>query len=482
MRKSVLRGGNDDYKISEVLGPKFQQVVTVLKNGNGSLDPFLYANAKDNLTSSQDRPEPTDLWFELPEFLIAAAAAFREIEIPETSRMKIGSTYIGAVDIAFDELINEKYSSFADPGKAALAFKQLPFEYNNNEIKHLVPGLNLLPYNGSFYYNPTGTTHNALINAIRYLHNYIALLDTSNLNARDVINFLKQDRVYFMRYVNEIIDVITSTDILSKNTGLPTGSADSRQITTDGVLIGLTAVAQKIIDKYNNISAAPGPITTPAIDFTDQAKIEDYLVKIGVDKKLFDELKKFVDLDEQGANVGALGLDPVILKKYLVDSLMNPEYILDANVMPTVTQANFDVYSKPTSGAPAAPVAPVGAVAGPGSGMAAVVDPGKVPALDYLYGPTININIPAADPDNGKRNITPEDKQGTQNNANLVELKNVQTVQDFVKAFAADTTAPNKKGIAAVQLVTLLYYLIVNNKNLDPSLDKAAIANDIKTH
>lgn len=87
----------DDYKINEILGEKFRQLMPVIESG--ILDQFLYKESDKKIDSlSTDKPDPNDVWYQLVEYLIAAAAAFKEIENPDITKVQISEKYAAMVN------------------------------------------------------------------------------------------------------------------------------------------------------------------------------------------------------------------------------------------------------------------------------------------------------------------------------------------------------------------------------------------------
>lgn len=469
MRRSELRGGANEYKISDILGPKFKQFVDLVENQK--FERFLFKNAEDKATTGLNAPDKNDLHYDFSEYIMAASAAFRQIENPDLGKAEVVGQYGDIIYKIFDELISGNLTTGGrDPPKTPLDFIQLPYEYNNPSIKYLVPGFHLLSYSDKIYPNANGDPENALVNVIRYLHHFIALLELDTLDARQVITFLKGDNFYFMKYVKEVVDIFMATDYFAKSANLP-ANAD---IIREGVINGLTAVAVQIINKYKNIAPASSfkipydgiktlDVTTGDINAQRNA-IYGYFKTLGIANTqaaaIVDPIVAIDNMQQHGANaIKIAGLTPERLLKYTIDGLLNPFYILGQwkdKVVPTdLVQTGGDWKSKQTGGKNP-PATPKVATTGP-----------LLVRLPFLYGP-VN-TIPGANL--GFQYVIFGTIQGDQaTDAHIVTTKiNLiakTTMTDGVLPKIVDISASPNDNPARVVVLTLLNYLIVKNMKI----------------
>ena len=438
MRKTVLRGGNDEYKLNEILGQKFKQVVTALEVEG--FNPFLYkfATSDDKTTSSAVKPDDKDLWYHLPEFLIAAGAAFKAIEAPDVRKAEAVSEYGNIVTKALGEI---KSGTIATTPLSKFNFDQLPFSYSpqGSTIKHLVPGFHLLPFKPQIYgdANVIKESYNGLYNAILYLYHYISLLDTKGLNAREVITLLRGDNLHFMPYVNNTVDTLLQSASFTA-AGL---SAESRPFVQEGVLNGLAGVATQIINKLNGIEESPksailAALTTPGK--SPQDIIIQELLKTTDPKNLVRALGDLKNLLAQGNKSTNLGLDASVLKKYAIDSLFNPSYIL-GNVKKNIKPEELPAQD--------------GGARKRRQNSKYMVGGATVVSLPNLYGPITP---------RGLRNLTTEAEQGNElENAELVYVDNVKKINGIVAALVA--LGGLETNALRVPLLALINYIVENN-------------------
>ncbi|BCS83099.1 hypothetical protein QLL95_gp1024 [Cotonvirus japonicus] len=358
MRNNNFRGGASEYKINDVLGTKFQQFVNLIEQPK-PLEQFLFKNVEtDALRLPGSRYGPDDLHYDFTEFVEAASAAFRQIENPDYKKVEIASKYTGSVESIVDDLFKESsYSGYSEPKKTEFIFFQLPYQDDGN-VKHLIPGFHLLPH-AHFVYPDANRDpkeielSNGLINAVKYLYHYIALLDLNTLDARSVVTLLKRDNLIFMRYVDDIANTLSMSGYFDKSAGFPAGSKD---IVKQAVLRGLTGVAYQIVNKFKNSDA---PAQSPPVNFTPDLNItnEDEFNKFvnilgtpyGVEFKNVGQLhatfKQLNDLYETGTNIGGLGLSQNEIAQYQINALLNPRYIID-NIEQYIDEKQYESLSQ----------------------------------------------------------------------------------------------------------------------------------------
>lgn len=432
MSRSGTRGINNEYKISEILGAEFRRVMADL-SANGYSN-YTYEFAKNKDYSGPTKPENSDLWYGLPQYLMAVTGVFKYIENPDNRNSEVSSTYAETASDMYDEIAKDTGDKFN--------FTQLPYNYakfdtlsgTSSSIEQLVPGFHLFPYDPTTYKVTTAGT-NPITNAILYLYHYIALLDTNKVNATELIRFLRGDNDRFMYHVSQISASLQSYVVLED---VPLDTIKS------GVLKGLTAVATQIINELNAI--APSAPTAPTIHDPSKfaADTAAWLKAVGTPGVLLSTSTlhnvNFNLINALGANASKLGLSDYQLKKYNINSLLNPHYLNNkvfVNIYDPATngeiaeQIGGDKNGRKTNnmrnqrgGVPGAPKSlktkvtiPI-----PGSGSST-----KVVSLPSLYGPKF------AD---GKRKLTTENQPNTTGaevlNSNLVNNASIASINNAI--------------------------------------------------
>ena len=241
--------GGADYKIEDILGGKFQKFVNLLDNSG--YDGFTYNEyAASEITG---KIQGKDIHPAFTEYLITVADAFREIENPTSERYEVSSKYAKDIEDFFSQLMTGKITGVYVPPTRDFVFEQLPY-FPGLKDKYLVSGFHLLKYNPNIYPSyETGKQSNQLINVIKYLYHYIALLDTTNLDSKDLIESLMKDNIYFMKYVRDLYFLMFS-ESFEKNPEIP----DDAIVIKNGIIKGLSAIAFQIITELkssnNNLS------------------------------------------------------------------------------------------------------------------------------------------------------------------------------------------------------------------------------------
>lgn len=344
MRIMEFRGGANEYKINEVLGPKFKEFITMLDNQK--LKAFTFETLAKQTTTQigPNTPKLNDIHYDFTEYLVAASAAFRQIETPEYKKAELAGKFADVVSDIFKKMTSEHVTGeiFTIPTEL-FSFPQLPCKSGAKKITHLVNGFHLFPYTSATYEKPyPSIPENGLINAIKYLYHYIALLDLTNLDAKEVINFLREDNYTFMKYVYQIVDAFMSTDYFTKSAAFAT-TDDVTTIILDGVLGGLTTIALRIINNFNEINKSlpataigigkqfenfQGLDNTNAKDF--KAYLKSLIPGFSDDAVLTEVHALFADDYKDVLKTGATmptGLSPERIREYQIDGLNNPFYL-----------------------------------------------------------------------------------------------------------------------------------------------------------
>lgn len=499
-----FKGGAGQYNLNTILGPNFKQFVTAL-DGSTDYSRFLVSaqGAAQPAGAAGQVPRPTDINYPFSEYLIAAEAAFRQIENPNVTRAITTGTYSRNVQSMLNELASGQPTTGAfNPPLSEFGFDQLPFEFLNTGLKHLVKGYHLLPYDPKVYVNHNVANNNAFVNAVRYLYHFIALLDTTNLNPEDVVVFLAQDNLVFNQYISELIKTFRNTGffITPSNVQLPE-NADN--IIMDAIYSGFVGVAQDIIQEFNQLDRSGGnanitrsiPFDVTNVNFknnggpTSAGSRQEYFSKLGgalgaaaatIDAAL-DALKNPLAKGGEAANAVP---DADRLNKYAIDSLLNPQYILNTDIAKTIS-------SPAPIPAPRGPPAPSGppsrgrwdprywmgyggarskglVVGKPGAPTATG---GKIISLSFLYGPPLA---------NGSRNLADNKVQGVSGavdtaNGNLVDPTKVALVEKLdannnitggiVNAILQAGTNEGMDDARRAVVLAILYYMITTGKD-----------------
>ncbi len=474
MRKTNLRGGAD-YKINEILGKNFKDFVGLLRGNDLSKFTFeAYGDKSASTTGGSNSPKPNDLHYDFSQFLMAAAAAFREVEKPDTEKAKVSGEYVNELKTMYDELVGlesgRPTGGISSPEMYTFEYKALPYcKKQGMKINYLGTVLHFLPYTDKIFDTYDDSSYTGLANAIRYIYHFLSILDLDNINVRDVMVLLRTDNAGFMDYVNQIVDALTSSIYFSKESKLPSDSA-SKAVIRDSVLNGLTAVAEEIINELRNI---PVNLALPVkydeinqVNFSTEQSIKDYYAKLGITGKmtalnsaanalvadrnvvdaLYDRHKKVygVDFSTESVRARAAVPDPNRRKEYAFDSYMNPYYL--SNIFKPVINANE------ISG----PLAQVGGSFKITAKAKAVPVLGSYISLPFLYGPA---SPPAAAPGTETRQLTTNGKQGTENvDAELAEstvIAHLTHYIDTVTAFGGPINNP-----ARIVLLSIITYII----------------------
>lgn len=434
MNKSVSL---TDYKINKVLGENFKKFINLLESST-DFSPFLFKNS----TLSHSPQQDNDITYQFSEYLMAATAAFRQIEKPNLHKISLSNNYTSSISTIFDELASNRPTGTFNYSTSKFTFNQLPFQINNPSISHLIDGFHLLPYVDTIY--PINTTENSsLINVVLYLQHYIALLDLTNLDSSTLIRFLQQDNLTFMMYVNDIVDSLNDTAFFSTSLNFP-----NSDLIKNGVLAGLIGIADKIIKKFKNINVNPLG-NNNIISFVDT--VDNWVAQLPQtpwNNAIKAALDPLADLNEMGASVGDLGLTPDEIKNYNENGLLNPQYILRAVKKQIEVNAQTGGASKPGL-----------ALHAPGVGN-------EVKSLNFLYGPIFK---------NGntlKQNLISESNQGKkdeteQANAELVKDDKVKLIEnsDLTAGliFTLKSNGTPDNNLVRIHLLAYLYAKVKNN-------------------
>lgn len=496
MRKTNLRGGND-YKINEILGKNFKDFVGLLRGND--LSKFTFEALGDkSATTTGGQYKPNDLHYDFSQYVMAAAAAFREIEKPDTSRAEITGEYANDIYQMYDEIVDMETGEspsggFASPAMYSLEFKALPYYKGKSvNINYLSSVFHLFPYGKQIFENFDEDAHGGLVNAIRYLYHFISLLDLDNTNVKEVMALLRgvtppgpNGSLEFMGYVDQIVDTLSSSVYFTKESKLPSGDEPGKAIIRDAVINGLTAVAEEIIHELKNIPVNPGILPTKidevkTMDLTLPANMAQFPTQIGtILGKLGVPVGDVAAIRDSLVNIhngGSINLFRVVQVNakalvpdegqrlaYAVNSYMNP-YFFDAVFAKSIDAKVISGYQVQQGGVlpkkKKAVLRKVGAI----SKALAV----NYTSLPFLYGPeTSGLAAPA---DNGKRNLTTQMTQGDKPaNANFV----TQQLVDFIALFNEKVTTfgtPQDNG-SRIILLSLVTFMIENGVVFGPILN-----------
>ncbi|AGF85380.1 hypothetical protein QJ854_gp402 [Moumouvirus goulette] len=546
MQSTGQRRGASNFQINDILGPKFKEFINLLETQQ--LQPFLVKNIESNNPRSyaaQSKYAPNDLHYDFSEYLIAASAAFKRIENPDLSKAQAAEGYGENIGNIFDELVSgRKAGNNWSTGKEPMTKypstnwyepKQLVFEFDPaRETRYLLPGYHLLPFTNEAYGNYNAQPSTALVNAIRYLYNYIALLDVQSSDATDIINTLKNDNLYFNRYINDAARDITTGEYFSTPINYEAG-ANTLALTRDALLRGMTGIAWQIINRFRQLDTQGQGQTSPANIggfppqvFADKTTFAQYFGKSipalqrinpADIEDVYDKLVALNFGTPINAAVKALNIPEDRINKYNIDAVLNPEYITNPIIDKVVSQEELSSGILEAIGATVTPppttppVAPIGTgttgtgttgTAGPapsappapkstgwfGFGGAA----GKVPSLPYLY----NFQSDASGKQIGKL-VTEEQTAGARDA--IVDPAQVAAVQAVAQQIenlgrgGATVSIPGTNletqtgyGLTRALLLGILYLMVTrrlsitdlsngNNYNLVSNLSRAIASN-----
>jgi hypothetical protein len=538
MRRSELRGGADEYRIKEVLGDNFQQFVVALKaagpNGLGNFTIEKLSGPGYTAGTGPNQPKGNDIDEKFFDMLAASAAAFRQIENPEYQTTQTASKYAENIYAMYDALSETTTGGAATPKTEALNFKQLPY-HEHGTLKYLNPVFHYFPYVTDIYPAPgyNANQFNSLVNAIRYLYHFIALLKLDDLDVRDVMILLRSDNLGFMKYVGDIVEALTNPIYYGKSYSLP-NDTDSKDIIEDGVINGLTAIAVQIINEYRTLPVSTGalPVNYQGIeilDFAVTADVELYIKNLGVDAAkatiIRTELAAFTGWGAGAKAVTAAG-DAVKANTYAVNALRNPIYANETIVEKQVDAAFIDQPPELQLGGRRGRKKNYYSyrdredenidynnrnysnrdyndrdynnrahMTGGGDKKKIVVPTkkftvaagGKPISFPFLYGPVIAAAppfAPAVPASVGKRNLVTEDEQDSQTTAKFTSKTAVEQIYKSPGDGVIGKLITNgQSNEIRVVLTSLLDYLIENNKTLasiTAAADKKAISDKIK--
>lgn len=314
-RRGFKGGAIGDYRIKDVLGESFQVFVRELENGPQNFTIEAYSKAGiDNF--SPPGSSPNDIHPNFIAQIEGIAAAFREIEKPDVTKAEAAGIYSSKLENNIRDLLTGNYTGDNTPETAKFmsADPETHFPHFPN-LPYLVPGHNMLRYNETTY--PGGTKdreQNSLILIIRYLYNFIALLDTKSVSGLDVVSAAQQDYLNFAPHFTNFIEDIRASNLYQGENVLKfnnPGDANVTRAITVGVIKGLAAIADKIISDYNDVSNQ-GQVSSKVtdiktLDFTKIAltttvppavapgSVQEYFVKIGMEDALARKLTTALD-------------------------------------------------------------------------------------------------------------------------------------------------------------------------------------------
>lgn len=462
MRKTNLRGGND-YKINEILGKNFKDFVSLLRGNDLSRFTFEAYGDKSATSSGLNNPKPKDLHYDFSQYVMAASAAFREIENPDIEKATVSPQYANDLNKMYDEIVNMETGSgttggIINPEKFSFEFKALPYYKGKNvKINYLSSVFHFLPYTDKIFENYDDSSYGGLVNAIRYIYHFLSILDLDNVNVKDVMVLLRTDNAGFISYVDQIVDTLSSSIYFTNESRLPSEDVESKSLIREGVINGLTAIAEEIINELRNIPTNPGILPTRFEDIRTlgapaPGNYQDFMKKMGVDDaNAINISKKYFavfpgkDFYKAGADASKAVPDETQRKTYAFNSLMNPYYLSDT--FKKSIDAN-DITGSLVQKGGLAKVAPR---ARPAAAANALV------SLPFLYGPSST----GANP---KRYLTTEPTQGdTVANANLVDSVRVAGIKSYIDEINNFGTYRDN-GVRII-LLSLATYMIENNKS-----------------
>lgn len=430
MHRSVFKGGkNQEYKINQVLGDNFKRFVSAMQ-GSKNLGDFTYgALGQKDMPSGAN---PKDIAYSFSEYLMAVAAAFRYIENPDVEKMNISGKYADTVSRMYDELISGETTGFSSVKKEAFEYDQLPY-HELGKAKHLVPGLHYFPTTDKIFADYDDSKKSvSIVNAIKYLYHYIALLDLDSLTVSDIMPLLETDNLGFMKHVGNVVE-----NLKAKYYNINRTFKDNENTTAvleNGVINGLKAIAQHIISDFKRMDRTNQSLKLDIDKFMD-THADGAAAKNALTEATGDLVEKAFNawlvieggnLSEMGTNAVAATGDADRSKQYNRNGLFNPGYLDKSKVLDKVDTAITNDTSLMRGGGETAKrrkpkIRPGGS--------------GEVASLPFLYGPPSG--DATATPPTLEYHLITEGKQGDQvNNAWFVKGSNKDLVDTLVKALA----------------------------------------------
>ena len=479
MRKSQTRGGEglSDYRISDILGPKFEDFVKTLKaSGYNSF-----------LTNDKDKT----LRYDFTEYIIAVAAAFSQIENPNITRSKETERYGQAFEDIFRGLLSGTQTNIKTLGSVdikPLKFNQLPYDHRFLKDRQLVPGFHLFPYDKDIYPKHIAGPNNALINALLYIYFFIAQLKTEGLSGGEVIGLLQQDNLTYNNYVLEIKDILSSSKYYTERPDFPAGADIISSINR-----GLTAAAEIMIRDFNNDTKTPpaldlkdntGAINiaekfkdfgTATVNVANKASTAAYFKSIGLStaraNTIYDELTKLISLHAKGgkfskadpAPAGELYMPLEELNNKLFNSLLNPYYLNTVVVDKDPLCADLGKLGLTAAVTAPKPLArTIGTAKMPTKG-------GHVDRYPYQYGGAKAISLrflydPKGKDESGKCTITTEDEHFGVPGTNFADPTKIAALLTAIPHVNNTGAAGSEEYIknTAIIILTILHYLIMS--------------------
>lgn len=502
-----MKGGVDmkDYKIEDVLGSKLKQFTTIMGQHRTNFEPFLLKNmdpkASIGFVADAANATPNDISYEFTQYIIAASAAFGIIEKPDVRRSSLLSETVDNLNKIFDIFIDPSIKALTpNTSLNKLEFNQLPYQHNNKDIQFLLPGFHVFDYSGDIYPTFSDRTDNAFVLLIRYLYHFIALLDTNNLNARTVIDFLSQDNLTFNKYLNETIKLFRYPNVVYPDA--PDLSSISENNVRNAILMGLTAVAEQIINKFNKLTPSNINVSNlykviesfdgkPGVgNNNENANVKKFVHDLGVDTSKVDDIASSMKNIKSASSIDtadktALALTDDQIKLYIQDGLYNPIYLDNSKVAETV---NADIFENPEELASSASSSsssssgtnkgkPGGKIFSTSRTNVPTSGTGLPPSLEFLYGPRYT------DSSIEKRSLITYNYQGDKSKnkhplkakSNIVANANVSALKLYVDNLkqldASPSTADYSKNPIRAALLGLLNYYIKNNVDFPDTYD-----------
>ncbi|AYV85377.1 MAG: hypothetical protein Satyrvirus13_10 [Satyrvirus sp.] len=348
---ATARGDINEYNIEKILGSTFKNFISLVK-GQTHFHPFLFGDVEEKnrvgvSENANAKPDLKDVHYNYTEYIISVSAALKAIENPDYLKATVTTKFSEIMGDVFEHLVKGK----AVPGTRVVPvskfdFQQLPYIHDDNLFKYIVPGYHLLPFLPNTYYDHSATEHNALVNVIRYLYHFIALLDLQNLDASDVVIFLnKNDKLYFGKYVEDIVQVFNKKEFFEQRVPL------NDEVVKNAIVEALKTVAYKIIADFRQLSTPRASFNEAIVDGYDgqAANLKQFLKNIGVPETtvgaagtkiindtVFAAFGDIKNLLVEGANAGNTGVSAEDRKKYATNSLYNPIYITNNTILEMV--------------------------------------------------------------------------------------------------------------------------------------------------
>ncbi|MEM0354135.1 MAG: hypothetical protein QXW79_01000 [Thermoplasmata archaeon] len=463
---------NPNVNLEKILGQQFKELITLLE----SPDPWKFFKNKEVDPGKKSRPPGSsdeDIHPSLFQRLMASTVAFREIEHPKTEKIESSVKIAEIIGNIMDNLINDTNNVHRYHVDNYL------FKYSSNylmSIGHLIPGFNLFP-SDSAAYQPEFNADNPgtpLINTIKFLYFYIALLDSFTFRTgRDVVVFLMEnDNIYFNSYVNKLVEhIMTYLDKQSIDESVvrygvyealkdvaDVISSDLSKDSPDLTVLDTRNVIERI-NNFDNFYKSDKDVDFRSIidnilGFSPKNLVEDLVTK----------LKLIVNVHNNNTSEKIRQLyygDQTEQKNTLLSSLYNIEYLNPEKVNEELTRTTYK--------AGVDPLASSGKYIG---------NDKKVDSARFLYATYIT--------EGQKPKLVTHNQYDVEGNdvldSNLVNYNHVKNICEIIRILPLEDFGKSNNNLSRAAFLGLIFYFVANNLDMSSVNDYDDHLDDIKKY